>query len=40
MRKAEDAEPVVVDAPLVVRDERGHRTGDFKSVRIAMGMPP
>ena len=39
MRQAEAAEPLVVDPPLVVRDERGRRTGEFVAVRSAMGMP-
>ena len=39
MRKADAAEPLVVDAPLVVRDERGRRTEEFAGIRAAMGMP-
>jgi tRNA1Val (adenine37-N6)-methyltransferase len=39
MRKAEAAEPLVVDPPLVVRDERGRRTEEFCAIRAAMGMP-
>jgi tRNA1Val (adenine37-N6)-methyltransferase len=39
MRRAEEAEPLVVDSPLVVRDEAGRRTGEFAAVRAAMGMP-
>ena len=35
-----EAGPVVVDPPLVVRDERGQRTEDFIALRAAMGMPP
>ena len=30
----------VDQAPLVVRDRRGHRTADFVGVRADMGMPP
>lgn len=40
MRKAEAVEPLVVDVPLVVRDEAGRRTDAFIAVRAAMGMPP
>jgi hypothetical protein len=39
MRKTEAAEPLVVEPPLVVRDEQGRRTGDFSTIRAAMGMP-
>lgn len=39
MRHAEVAEPLVVDSPLVVRDERGRRTAEFVALRAAMGMP-
>jgi tRNA1Val (adenine37-N6)-methyltransferase len=39
MRRAEDAEPLAVEPPLVVRDEQGHRTVEFGAVRAAMGMP-
>ena len=39
MRKAEAAEPLVVDSPLVVRDEHGRRTEEFATLRAAMGMP-
>ena len=39
MRQAEVAEPLVVDSPLVVRDERGRRTEEFVALRAAMGMP-
>ena len=39
MRKAEAAEPLVVDSPLVVRDEQGRRTEEFAAIRAAMGMP-
>jgi len=40
MRKAAAAEPLLVEPPLVVRDERGRRTEDFLAIRRAMGMPP
>lgn len=30
----------VVEAPLVVRDERGRRTEEFVALRAEMGMPP
>jgi tRNA1Val (adenine37-N6)-methyltransferase len=40
MRKAEQAEALVIDPPLVVRNERGRRTDEFIAVRAAMGMPP
>jgi tRNA1(Val) A37 N6-methylase TrmN6 len=40
MRRSEHAEPLVVDPPLVVRNERGQRTPDFVAIRTAMGMPP
>ena len=39
MRHAEVAEPLVVETPLVVRDERGRRTEEFVALRAAMGMP-
>jgi tRNA1(Val) A37 N6-methylase TrmN6 len=39
MRKTEAAEPLVVESPLVVRDEQGRRTGEFCTIRAAMGMP-
>ncbi len=39
MRRPEDAEPLVVDPPLVVRDEQGRRTDEFRALRAAMGMP-
>jgi tRNA1(Val) A37 N6-methylase TrmN6 len=39
MRKADEAEPLVVEAPLVVRDEHGRRTKEFAALRGAMGMP-
>jgi tRNA1(Val) A37 N6-methylase TrmN6 len=39
MRRAEAAEPLRVDPPLVVRDEKGHRTEEFAALRAAMGMP-
>jgi tRNA1Val (adenine37-N6)-methyltransferase len=39
MRRAEDAEPLAVDSPLVVRDEKGRRTEEFAALRAAMGMP-
>jgi tRNA1(Val) A37 N6-methylase TrmN6 len=39
MRKTEAAEPLVVESPLVVRDEQGRRTGEFCAIRAAMGMP-
>lgn len=39
MRRAEAAEPLVVDSPLVVRDEQGRRTDEFRAIRSAMGMP-
>jgi tRNA1(Val) A37 N6-methylase TrmN6 len=39
MRRAEDAETLVVDPPLVVRDEQGRRTQEFGALRAAMGMP-
>jgi tRNA1(Val) A37 N6-methylase TrmN6 len=40
LRRAEHAEPLVMESPLVVRDLRGRRTDEFVSVRAAMGMPP
>jgi tRNA1Val (adenine37-N6)-methyltransferase len=40
LRAEGHAEPLVVEPPLVVRDEHGHRTADFMAVRAAMGMPP
>jgi tRNA1Val (adenine37-N6)-methyltransferase len=40
MRTAALAEPLVVEPPLVVRDEGGHRTAEFRAARAAMGMPP
>jgi tRNA1(Val) A37 N6-methylase TrmN6 len=40
MRKADRAEPLVMEPPLVVRGPGGRRTGDFILVRTAMGMPP
>ena len=39
MRQTEVAEPLVVDPPLVVRDEHGRRTEEFVALRAAMGMP-
>jgi tRNA1Val (adenine37-N6)-methyltransferase len=39
MRRAEEAGPLVVDPPLVVRDEKGRRTVEFAALRAAMGMP-
>jgi tRNA1Val (adenine37-N6)-methyltransferase len=39
MRWADLAEPLVVASPLVVRDEQGRRTVEFRAVRSAMGMP-
>jgi tRNA1Val (adenine37-N6)-methyltransferase len=39
MRHADDAEPLLVDSPLVVRDEKGRRTEEFAALRAAMGMP-
>lgn len=39
MRKAEAAEPLVVEPPLVVRDEQGRRSEEFAAIRGAMGMP-
>jgi len=39
MRQAESAEPLVVDSPLVVRDEQGRRTEEFRALRADMGMP-
>ncbi len=30
----------IVETPLVVRDEAGRRTDEFRAVRAAMGMPP
>ena len=39
MRQTEAAEPLVVDSPLVVRDEHGRRTEEFVALRAAMGMP-
>lgn len=40
MRRAERAEPLVTEAPLVVRGPGGHRTEEFIAIRAAMGMPP
>lgn len=37
--RAKAAQPIV-DPPLVVRDARGRRTGDFQALRRTMGMPP
>jgi tRNA1Val (adenine37-N6)-methyltransferase len=34
-----EVERAVVEPPLVVRDERGHRTREFASLRDEMGMP-
>jgi len=39
MRHADTAEPLVVEPPLVVRDEHGRRTADFRGIRAIMGMP-
>jgi tRNA1Val (adenine37-N6)-methyltransferase len=39
MRKSDCAEGLVVDPPLVVRDEHGQRTPEFRALREAMGMP-
>jgi tRNA1Val (adenine37-N6)-methyltransferase len=39
MRHAEAAEPLVMEPPLVVRDEHGRRTEEFRALRAAMGMP-
>jgi tRNA1(Val) A37 N6-methylase TrmN6 len=39
MRKVDAAEPLVVEPPLVIRDERGRRTEEFAAIRAAMGMP-
>jgi tRNA1Val (adenine37-N6)-methyltransferase len=39
MRQVAVAEPLVVDPPLVVRDEQGRRTEEFVALRAAMGMP-
>ena len=39
-RAIEHAEPLAIDPPLVVRDERGRRTEEFVAARAAMGMPP
>ncbi len=40
MRKAEHAEPLVMEPPLVVRGPGGRRSEEFIAVRAAMGMPP
>jgi tRNA1(Val) A37 N6-methylase TrmN6 len=40
LRHTAHARPYTVDAPIVVRDNEGHRTLQFQSVRLAMGMPP
>ena len=40
MRRTEHAEPLQPLPPLVVRDLSGRRTETFKTVRLAMGMPP
>ena len=39
MRRVDVAEPLLVEPPLVVRDEHGRRTEEFRSLRAAMGMP-
>jgi len=40
MRAAEHGEPLVVEAPLVVRDGSGRRTEEFVALRAALVMPP
>jgi len=40
MRARDQAEPLRVLPPLVVRDLSGRRTPAFQAVRAAMGMPP
>ena len=39
MRHADAAEALVVEPPLVVRDEHGRRTEEFRAIRAVMGMP-
>ena len=39
MRRADRAEPLSEDPPLVVRDEKGRRSEEFCQIRAAMGMP-
>jgi tRNA1(Val) A37 N6-methylase TrmN6 len=38
-RRADRAEPLSEDPPLVVRDEKGRRSEEFCQIRAAMGMP-
>jgi tRNA1Val (adenine37-N6)-methyltransferase len=40
MRRKEEVEEFSVVAPLIVRDEGGQRTTEFRAVRSEMGMPP
>ena len=40
MRTRDLAEPLVVDAPLVVRDVHGRRTEELSKIRGELGMPP
>lgn len=39
MRRSDCAEPLQVEAPLVVRDELGRRSEAFRQIRADMGMP-
>ncbi len=40
MRRAGGEGPRAIGPPLVVRDERGRRTDEFRALRADMGMPP
>jgi len=40
MRHAAEVSGTTVHAPLVVRDARGQRTAEFRTLRSEMGMPP
>jgi len=39
MRHAAEVRSTTVVAPLVVRDARGQRTAEFRTLRREMGMP-
>jgi tRNA1Val (adenine37-N6)-methyltransferase len=39
MRRKDQAEPLRVDPPLIVRDQLGRRSDEFRLIRAAMGMP-
>jgi tRNA1Val (adenine37-N6)-methyltransferase len=40
LRHQASASPYTLDEPIVVRDNDGQRTDQFKAIRTAMGMPP